>query len=48
MERNIVFGHELKQLDVVRVFEPRFPTGAGVVGHDAEIADGSVEPDVKD
>ena len=48
MERHIVFGHELKQFDVARVFEPGFPLGPGVVGHDTEITDWSVEPDVKD
>ena len=47
MEGNIIFGHELKQLDVVGILPPRLPIGAAVVGSDAQVSDRGVEPNVE-
>jgi hypothetical protein len=47
VEGNIVFGHELVVSDVVRVLPPLLPV-LRVVGGDADVPDGGVEPNVKD
>ena len=46
MEGDIVLGHELVISDVFRVLPPFLPL-ARVVGGDADVPDGSVEPHVK-
>lgn len=47
MERDIVLGHELVVSDVFRVLPPLLPL-VSVVGRDADVPDGSIEPDVED
>ena len=47
MEGDIVLGHELVISNVFRILPPFLPL-ARVVGGDADVTDGSVEPHVKD
>jgi hypothetical protein len=47
VEGDVVFGHELVVSDVVRVLPPLLPV-LRVVGGDADVPDGGVEPNVKD
>jgi len=47
MERNVVFTHELDQLDVFSILPPLFPT-LSVVGSDGNVSDGGIIPDVED
>jgi hypothetical protein len=46
MERHIVFTHELVQFHLRGILPPLFPV-RNVFGGDADIADGSIEPDIK-
>lgn len=46
MERDIVFAHELVEFDLRGVLPPLFPVG-NVFGSDADVADGSIEPDIE-
>ena len=46
MERNIVLGHELPVLHIVRILPPPLPL-LGVLSCDADVSDGGVKPDIE-
>ena len=46
MEWNIVFAHELEQLDIVRVFPPLFPI-VSVVGGDRNVSEWCIKPNIE-
>ena len=46
VEGYVVLGHELVVSDVIGVLPPFLPL-AGVIGSDADVPDGSIEPNVE-
>jgi len=47
VERNIIFTHELNQLDIFRVLPPFLPL-VGVVSSDGNVSNWSIVPNVED
>ena len=47
MEGNVVFAHELVELNIIGVLPPLVPVLLCIAGSNRQVTDGSIEPHIK-